>query len=290
VIRMQDFPLLVLEKDIDILGLHSFYYLEHTKDFYTVGEKHDFWEMVYVDMGEISVIADNAAYTVRQGEIIFHKPMEFHLHASNRKNPHNLLVVSFSVRSTIMDFFNNKIFLLNTTQKSILHNLLAEGQNAFAHTSYYKDKLAIKETKPGTQQLIICYLEQFLISLLRSTGNKHKDRESMHVKKDVESALVQSIENYLTENVYEKLVLADVCAKYNLGKSYLCKLFLEETGQSIIDYYIGQQMTEAKKLIRIGNYNFTQISDKLQYSTLHCFTRAFSKHFGMSPSNYKKSL
>lgn len=41
--------LLKLDKEISISGIYTFYYLEHSKSYYYVGEKHNFWELVYVD-------------------------------------------------------------------------------------------------------------------------------------------------------------------------------------------------------------------------------------------------
>ena len=46
--------------------------------FYTSGESHDFWELVYVDAGEIEATADDKHYILSQGEAIIHRPMEYH--------------------------------------------------------------------------------------------------------------------------------------------------------------------------------------------------------------------
>ena len=41
-------------------------------------EKHDFWEMVYVDSGEGTANADDRMYTMSSGDVYFHKPGETH--------------------------------------------------------------------------------------------------------------------------------------------------------------------------------------------------------------------
>ena len=73
-----------------------------------------------------------------------------------------------------------------------------------------------------------------------------------------------------------------------MNKSYLCQLFKNETESGIIDYYINLKIKEAKFLIRKGNLNFTQIAEKLGYSSLHHFTRTFKATEKMSPQVISK--
>ena len=69
------------------------------------GESHDFWEFLCVDKGEVEITADNRAYTLKKGEIIFHKPNEFHTVRANGKIAPNLVVISFDCTSPCMDYF-----------------------------------------------------------------------------------------------------------------------------------------------------------------------------------------
>ena len=46
----------------------------------------------------------------------------------------------------------------------------------------------------------------------------------------------------------------------------------------------------AKQLIRTEQMNFTQISEKLGYSSIHYFSRQFKKLTGMTPSEYASSI
>lgn len=46
----------------------------------------------------------------------------------------------------------------------------------------------------------------------------------------------------------------------------------------------------AKQLIRTNHLNFTQISEKLGYTSIHYFSRQFKKLTGMTPSEYASSV
>ena len=57
-----------VKKLIHIAGLYSFFYFEHDTNFYFPGEQHDFWEIVYVDSGEIYPVTLSAAFDRETGE------------------------------------------------------------------------------------------------------------------------------------------------------------------------------------------------------------------------------
>ena len=85
--------------EISIDGFNSIYYFEFGKEFTHAPEKHDFWEMVYVDSGEINAITNGLGCTLRQGQVIFHEPMEVHAHVSNNRVANTMLVISFTTKS-----------------------------------------------------------------------------------------------------------------------------------------------------------------------------------------------
>ncbi len=51
--------------------------LEETHDY--EGESHDFWEMVYIDDGEVEVIEDGNVYLLGEGDELFDTGIFFYL-------------------------------------------------------------------------------------------------------------------------------------------------------------------------------------------------------------------
>ena len=99
----------VLKEEIIIKKIVTIHYFEYAKDYVFTGESHNFWELVYVDKGEIEVMADTVGYKLKQGEMIFHKPNEFHNVWANGTIAPNLVIISFECKSKAMQFFNEKI-------------------------------------------------------------------------------------------------------------------------------------------------------------------------------------
>ena len=282
-----------LDKKIHISGLYTFFYLENDKTFRSAGEKHNFWELVYVDSGELYAIADNTGYVLNQGDVIFHKPMSFHLHASEKDKLNNIVIISFETQSPLMSFFANKIFSLNIQQKKILSDFLVYAKRIFG-THFLNQNSTHPEftdEETGCYQICISQLERLLLELFIHDSYIDKtEKQSTHAKKIVETAFSDYIKDFLSENIDSSLTLDEICAHFNVSKSYLCQLFKNETGHSIIDYFIDLKISAAKKLIRAGELNFSQISEKLGYSSIHDFTRSFRKKANLTPTQYRKSI
>ena len=289
-----DFPLKKIEREIEILGLNSIYYFEFSKDFTHPPEKHDFWEMVYVDSGTVNAVTDGHGRTLGQGQVIFHRPMELHAHVSDKKAPNNMLVVSFTTKSPAMEFFDKKVFTLGKTEKTLISLFIKEAASALGGISgEYSNKtpLDFKNAPFGSLQLLDCYLTEFLLVLKRVGGESGEVMKRSDTTRELgESSTSELIVGYLKENVYENVTLSDLCTKFYMGKSHLCELFSEYTGESPIEYFARLKMSEAKKLLLRDDLSVSKISDMLGYSSIHNFSRAFKNSVGVSPTVYKKRL
>ncbi len=278
-----------------IQGFHSIYYFEFSKDFSHTPERHNFWEMVYVDRGEILAITNGIACNLEQGQAIFHEPMEIHAHASNNKVSNDMLVISFSVNDdSAIDFFRKKTFTLDKTAKTLLTLFIEEAKNALGKLpDSYSDKsnLDFSNAPFGSTQLMQCYFTEFLIKLMRcdsTSGVNIRGTES--ARAIAETSIAEMIVDYLKENLYQPLTLKEVCEHFMLGKSQLSKIFKEHTSSSPMEHYNFLKIREAKKLLRENAMSVSEISDALGYSSIHIFSRAFKQHTGFSPTAYRQSI
>ena len=67
---------------------------------------------------------------------------------------------------------------------------------------------------------------------------------------------------------------------------YLEKCFIGITGITISDYYKDVRMRYAAKLLN-EDLSITEISEKLNFSSIYSFSRAFSNFYGRSPSEFR---
>lgn len=289
-----DFYKYPLTKLFDIPEIITIHYFEYGADFSFDGESHNFWEFLCVDKGEITVTADTRIHHLKKGDIIFHKPNQFHSVTTNGITAPNLVVVSFVCNSPAMDFFEDKICRLGERERNLLAAVIAEASHAFStplDNPYTRRLEKNSQQTPGAEQIIQLSLEQFLISLYRRESSASTElflTKSVKLKQDEET--FAHILSYMNAHISESLTIEQICHDNLLGRSQLQKLFRTKCNSGIIDYFSHMKITRAKELIREKNMNFTQIADVLGYTSIHYFSRQFRKITGMSPSEYALSI
>lgn len=279
-----------LDNIINVQKLVTLNLFEVGKNFQYRGETHDFWELIYVDKGELIVETDTETFAVGKGECIFHKPGEFHIHKANGVIAPNYFVICFTCDSEWMKFFEKKRFKFTEKQKKFISNIIEEANHVFIipWTNVDKKRLEFRANQPiGGQQLIKTYLEQLLIFLIRQETGRTELPKGQTV--EVES-IAEQMKRNLDTYAYKDFNLEEFCREMGYSRSYLSKVFVKEYGYTIHKYVTVLKMQEAKTLIREHIYNFTEISDMLGYSNPLYFSRVFKKTMRMTLSEYKNSV
>ncbi|MBE7037483.1 MAG: helix-turn-helix domain-containing protein [Ruminococcaceae bacterium] len=279
-----------LKTDIAITKLYTVHYFEYPKNFKFTGESHNFWELVYTDKGTITVFSDDKSYTLKQGNIVFHKPNEWHNIHSDSKEATNVAIVSFECMSPAMKYFENKILSAGQDQKTIMSKIISEYTGAFSTPldNPYTNHLVRKQNPTiGSEQLIRQYIAELLISFLRDVSPIHQ-RSQMSINR--ESSLVNMVVNYMLDHITENISIYDLVKYTGSNKTTISSVFKNTFGMSVMEYFINLKIDMAKKYLREDNYNISQISEILGYSGIHYFSRQFKKVTGMSPSEYSSSI
>ncbi|BBI35207.1 AraC family transcriptional regulator [Cohnella abietis] len=289
-----DFTKTKLKLELEITHLFTLHYFEFAKDYIFEGEQHDFWELVYVDAGEIEVTADDKGYLLKQGDIIFHKPNEHHSLWANNRNAPNIVVVTFECLSPIMHFFENKMFNLGDRERNLLASTVKYGFLAFEPPfDDPRNNQLIKKLDAsfGAEQYIRIHLELLLMSIIsQGYADTGGNRLSTAAKERSENDVISKLIAYMEANVAGDLTLEQMCDHLHISKTFIVRLFKQKTGQSIIKYYKNLKIEKAKSLIRERQHNFTEIAEILQYTSIHSFSRHFKHVTDQTPSEYSRSI
>ncbi len=105
-----------------------------------------------------------------------------------------------------------------------------------------------------------------------------------------ENTIIRKAQQYVQELVQEKLTVPVVAEAIDVSASYLTALFHKHLEFSPGEYIRRIKLQQSKQLIREGQMNFTEIAQALQYSTVHHFSRQFKQMFGITPTEYAKSV
>lgn len=284
----------VLHEEFVIDSIVTVHYFEFAKNYVFKGEKHGFWEFVYVDKGELEIMAEDKGYKLKQGEMIFHKPNEFHNLWANGKIAPNIIVITFVCNSEAMKYFENKLIVTGDTVKDLLSKIIREALMAFSTPLNISGTTKLDKTnKPtfGSEQLLKIYLQQLLIYLVRKGKNiVPNERLSSLVIERSHNDSTKNVINYLKNNLSTNISFDNVCLYSKLGSTNLKAMFKEQMGMGVMEFYKTLKIEKSKEFIREELFNFTEIAEKLGYSSIHYFSRHFKKSTGMTPSEYANSV
>ena len=284
-----------LKKEISINSIITIHYFEYCKNFIFQGESHDFWEFLYVDNGQVSVRSDDEFFTLNTGDIIFHRPNEFHALKSIGKNAPNLVAVSFSSDSPALRDFYKLRTSLSLKERSMISNIISEAHSAFSTPLYDPsvEQVILNPSAPfGACQMILLYLEEFLITIKRN----HLTRPDVHssveapVNMNTKTIHLQEIIDYMYKHICDHLTVPIICNEFSISRSSLQSLFNSQKECGAIEYFNQIKIEYAKEIIRSGTMNITEIAHYLSYSSLQYFSKQFKKATGMSPLTYSLSV
>mgnify|MGYP004632683095 CR=1 FL=1 len=286
---------IIPKREIAIDRLFTLHYLENHKNYFFSGELHNFWEVFYVDRGEVIADTDwmKEPVHLEQGDLLIYRPREFHRTYANNITPCNLLVFAFESSSPAMDYFyTHTLFHTRGEARRQLGILMHEAKKNFTADSLTLSNLSVQRCQDavfGSEQLVIMMMEWLLIQLYRndyeSDSRRVKQEESRYASGYVDRAIA-----FMKSNLRKPISLEDICTNVNISRSQLQKMFNRHLGTSVMHYLIQMRMEEAKFLICSGNMSFTEIAEVLCYSSVHHFSKQFRKTVGMPPTEYAESI
>ena len=114
-----------------------------------------------------------------------------------------------------------------------------------------------------------------------------KYRESHEAQKS-EHGIVETAVHFMRENLGKKLTLADIAQHVNYSPSHFSAVFSKRTGYAPVNYFNQLKIQQACTYLDFTDMKISQICPKLGIDDPYYFSRLFTKHMGMSPSDYKK--
>lgn len=283
-----DYRPLIPRRPVAVDKLYSVHYFEYSGSYAYPGECHDFWELLYVDRGSLQVTAGQRQLRLERGQALFHPPGEFHAFSATGAAP-DLVVTGFGCDSPAMDFFRNRVLTIRGEERSLLGRLVAESAAAFStplNLSAVTHLERRQEAPFGGEQLLCAALEELLIRLIRRESTPQPGPEGRPEGEGV----VAQVMDYLEQRVDQPLTLEQICRDNLVGRSQLQKLFHTHTGGGVMAWFGDLKIQAARRLIREGRLNFTQIAAALGFQSVHYFSRRFRLATGMSPSEYERSV
>lgn len=263
-----------ISSSLDISEIYTKFYQEKGTNYNFSGEKHSYWELTYVDKGELLTTIDGVSYHLKQGDLIFYAPMQFHTQSTFEKISSSYLTINFKMNFNHADLLCNKIFYLKRDSYFIVTKLIEELSN----DNLYSNDLSL------------CYLKQLIIQMLRLDNSHFHSKPTTHMQQTYENELLNDILLYIDNNIYEKISVSTLCEHFCISTSMLHSLFRKNMNNTAKNYINELKLSKSKELIRNSTHTLSEISEMLGFSSIHYFSKKFKLYFNISPTEYSKSI
>ena len=271
---------------VDIKELTAIEYLDFEGKYKEYVEKHDFWEMCYVEKGDVILTIEGEKCSLSANDAILIPPDSIHSYFSESGNESRAFVICFECLSQPLKSLSGAKFNLTGTAYQCMKLIINEYRHTFSTNE--NEQLEILENPNfGGQQAIIIQLEYLFICLLRMLSTEKNPEVVFLNEEHFYQDLVEVIINYFKENIDKKISLEELCDKVNYSRSFLCKTFKEQTGETLFSYFNRLKIDEAKRLLKKTEFTVTQISELLGFSEVKYFGASFKKFVGKSPTEYR---
>lgn len=111
--------------------------------------------------------------------------------------------------------------------------------------------------------------------------------KNLHIPQ-TNNVYIAKAEDYIRENIYTKLTIAQLAEHLGIQPEYLAALASQNLGCTMSQYIMGHKIAEAKKLLRFTDKSLAEIAYLLCFSSQSHFQRQFKKIRGMTPTEYRK--
>lgn len=104
---------------------------------------------------------------------------------------------------------------------------------------------------------------------------------------DYNSKIIDKVIKFIHDNLSDETLDTNTIAdRIGVSRSQLWRIFKNATGKTLGDYIRGFRMQKAVEMLKTGRFKVSEIAIEVGYSNPRYFIRAFTKEFGVSPSEY----
>lgn len=266
-----------IKRDIKIETFMSCLNDIRPKGFDFSGEMHDFWEVVYLKSGCAIATADDRVYEITAGQLLFHKPLEFHRIRSAYDSTPHLLNISFTASGDRMKQFENAFFELNSEQQATFETI--NKKIGKIEKMYKNGEQNSKDYSAETTEAAVM-LENLLIELSETNEpvkNKRTENEKQY----------SNIISVLNDNCEDNFSVDDIAKLCGMSVSNLKRIFALYSDIGIAKYFLKLKLRRACELI-VSGVGTTEIAERLGFSSTAYFNTVFKREMGITPAQFRR--
>jgi AraC-type DNA-binding domain-containing proteins len=248
---------------------------------------HDDIEFGIVLSGKMSYCINGEHLIINTGEGIFINSRQLHHNYSSDGSDCQYLCVLihpslFCENKFIRENFAMKIISNNSFNYTVLRNSTAWQGNLIQVVE------AIFEAYTETEELSYFMLQSIsyqIVSMLFQHMPKEEKR-SLHIDRRFSS--LRNMIGYIQAHYEERISLMQIAAAGKISESTCCNIFKHQLNQTPMYYLNRYRLEKSLGLMAQPELSITEIAYAVGFTGASYFAETFKKHFGLSPSEYRK--
>lgn len=249
------------------------------------------YELIYIADGEFLLNYNGTDYRCTKGQFILLRPgisHSFSVTNTDLSQPHiHFDITHMSDSRQVPVCYKDLNDLSDEDRKHIREDIFRKyPQNPFVVFSDFQAALEIfyaivNQSKPYflAQKGLLIRLIDMLIA--------DNFPEMFADKTEYVYSAEEQVKDYLDAFQGFSSSLDDIAKQFNYCKCHLAHRFKDRYGISLIAYRNNKRMQLAKTMLETRSVS--TVAEKLGFSSIYVFSRAFKNYYGFSPSDFKKA-
>lgn len=234
---------------------------------------HESYELYYFAGGNGIYRVEGTPYPLEKGDILIMRPAEAHYIDITENIPYTRLSVNFKPEliggidpsgRLLAPFDNRKIGTFNRYR--------AENFKSDAYSFFIKN---IITDSPDRRVQTMTNLLPLLNEISLTFGSVTETE----ISKSLDSRIISYINRHISENI----TLDDICNRFYISKTHLCRIFKKATASTVGEYITVKRLVNARQLILSGTPP-TKAYLQCGFRDYSVFYRAYKKKYGVPPS------
>lgn len=254
---------------------------------YVIGEHRQFcYEISYIVSGKGTFSSNGRTFSVQEGDIVLNVPGELHDGQADREEPFRYFYVGFTFdehsAGDAHSFLHIRKMFDQLSNPVVVNKVGID----VPFVSLFNELIHLNTYSP---LMIETCLTQIIVLAYRNFSD-HWAAGYSPLPETEESRpkhIVYEVINYIDVHLLNITELSAIAAELHYSYSYLSNLFSKETGLTMKEYYNRKRFEKANEWLQEGGISVTQIAEKLNYQSIHTFSKAFRNYFGISPTEYQ---
>ncbi|MBM7541226.1 AraC family transcriptional regulator [Amphibacillus cookii] len=242
---------------------------------------HDCYELFYFNSGDLTYYIEGQAYQLQKHDLIMTNPKELHRVVFNSKATYERKYIHFKP-DYVSPYQTEHYNLLSYIEKRKLGHLnLIPAEKVLKHgikQLWGRIERASMDPTPEGQILMKTYFIQMLVTINKVLAS-YRNPLADHHKYDQK---IVAILEFINQNLDEKITLNVLEQRFYVSKYYLCHIFKQTTGFTVIEYITYKRVMKASELLMSG-MTALDVAHAVGFGDYSTFYKAFKKITGLSP-------